>query len=288
MRQAVAEVLQSPLEDEQVILMRRLNRAGRSFAYVNDQPVTLATLKQIGELLVDIHGQRESQSLLQPAYQLLQLDAYGELDAHRERYIAQAGQVRELRRRLQDLEADRQRRLRELALIRFEKEELDQANLVPGELTEAAREREKLVHAQALQEFAVSVCDRLYDADGAFFEAIGKLQREAEHWAKLDDALQEAAQRLERLGGDTQEIVQVLRPWTSKTQADPARLEEIENRLQLLRRLETKYGRPADELIALGNRWTFRKPSLPARKSIGPSWKPPSEGWKQLRSVGRS
>src|SRR5262245_27158926 len=83
----VEAILATTLEDEDLILSRRLTRAGRSHAYVNDQPVAVATLKQIGELLVDIHGQRESQSLLEPAYQLGLLDAYGHLEAPREAYL---------------------------------------------------------------------------------------------------------------------------------------------------------------------------------------------------------
>ena len=287
LRQAVEEVLEAAVDEGQVILMRRLNSAGRSFAYVNDQPVTLATLKQLGELLVDIHGQRESHSLLQPAYQLRQLDAYGELGEVRLRYDERANHVRELRRRLKHLEADRQQRLRDLALIRFEKEELDQAALDPGELQQWACEREKLVHAQALQEFAADVCDRLYDADGAFFETIGKLQRDSEHWARLDDGLREVAQRLDRLAGDTHEIVQLLRPWMNKLQADPARLEEIDNRLQLLRRLETKYGKPVDALIqhrqALESQEAERAGKEENRADLE---KALHEGWQHLRTVG--
>ncbi len=249
LRRAVEAILQGPLDDDQLLLVRRLNPAGRSTAYVNDQPVTLATLKQLGEVLVDIHGQRESHSLLQPAYQLQQLDAYGDLDAARTKYHQQAERVRDLRKRRQLLEDDRQKRLRELALVRFEKEELDQADLQLGEIAELSREREKLMHAQAVQDFAITTCDTLYDQDGAFFEALGKLQREAVHWAKLDATLNDVSLRLDALASQTQEIVRDLRPWADKSQADPARMEEIETRLQLLRRLETKHGKTTELLL---------------------------------------
>src|SRR3954464_5594343 len=90
LRPDIEAILGSPLEDDEVILGRRLSRAGRSYAYVNDQPVAVATLKQIGGLLVDLHGQRENASLLQPAYQLRLLDAYGHLEAPRQKYLALA------------------------------------------------------------------------------------------------------------------------------------------------------------------------------------------------------
>ena len=287
LRQAVEAILQAPLDDEQLILMRRLTSNGRSFAYVNDQPVTLTTLKQLGELLVDIHGQRESHSLLQPAYQLLLLDAYGDLDALRGKYHDLAERVRDLRRRLHTLDGDRQKRVRELALVRFEKEELDQAGLLGGELKELAREREKLVHAQALQEFAGSVCEQLYDQDASFFETLGKLEREAERWAKLDAELKDVAQRLTQIASDTQEIVQTLRPWANKTQADPGRLEEVENRLQLLRRLETKYGQPIEQLIAYRQRLDVQEADLAGKEEDRTILEAElRDVWTQLQTIG--
>src|SRR5262249_11275170 len=106
-RQEVERLLAATLEEDQVILARRLSRAGRSFAYVNEQPVAVATLRQIGEVLVDIHGQRESLSLLQPAYQLRLLDAFGDLEPLRHTYTALAETVRDLRRRHAALVAER-------------------------------------------------------------------------------------------------------------------------------------------------------------------------------------
>jgi DNA repair protein RecN (Recombination protein N) len=250
LRQATEEVLQGPLEDDQLILMRRLSNGGRSAAYVNDQPAAIATLRQLGAFLVDVHGQRENQSLLEPAYQLRVLDAFGDLETLRTDYHRVASKVRELRRRITSIDADRQQRLRELALIRFERDELDQANPRPGETAALAREREKLAHAQALVDFATAACSRLYDEDGSLFEAIGRLQRDADHWARIDPGLGEVARRLAALAAETQDLAGTLRPFCDRIDADPGRREEIETRLQLLRRLEAKYGRSCDELIA--------------------------------------
>src|SRR5437868_5151285 len=147
-KEAVERILSAPLEENELILSRRLSRSGRSQAYVNDQPVAVGTLKQIGNLLVDLHGQRESQSLLEPAYQLQVLDAYGHLEALRQGYLDRAARVRDLRKRFQTLSAARQQRQRELALLRFEREELDEASLEPGELAELTLERERLANAQ--------------------------------------------------------------------------------------------------------------------------------------------
>jgi DNA repair protein RecN (Recombination protein N) len=249
MRSEIENILSGALEDDEIILMRRLNRSGRSHAYVNDQPVVLATLKQIGNLLVDIHGQRETESLLHPAYQLQLLDAYGHLEAPRQKYLTLAERVRELRRRRHTLSTERQQRQRELSLLRFEREELDEADLKPGEMTELSRERERLMHAQNLQAFATLASGELYDEDGSIVERLGKLQREAQSWAALDPSLEEVVRRLEGLHVEVQDLADVLRHLGQHWEADPERLDDIERRLQLLRRLESKYRRSLDDLI---------------------------------------
>lgn len=236
------------LEDE-VIVTRRLTRAGRSYAYINEQPVAVGTLKRLGTVLVDIHSQHESQALLQPAYQLRLLDAFGDLDERRQNYEKMAERVRDLRRRLQNLEAERQQRQRELSLLAFEREELDKAALKPGELAALVQERERLAHAQSLQEFALAGCNRLYDEEGSHAEQLGKLLREAEKWAAIDSTLGDVVRRLEGLRTETQDLAETLRDASARWEADPARRQEVEDRIQLLRRLETKYGRNTEALI---------------------------------------
>jgi DNA repair protein RecN (Recombination protein N) len=287
LRHAAEEILQGPVEDDQLLLLRRLHTAGRSAAYVNDQPVTLATLRQLGALLVDIHGQRENQSLLQSSYQLRALDAHGDLEPLVETYRRHAAEVRDLRRRLASLNADRQQRQRELALLRFEREELDQANLRRGELAALTREREKLAHAQALQEFAVAASGRLYDEDGALFEALGKLQREAEHWAPLDPVLADVTARLAAMASEAQDLAATLRPFADRIHADPARRDEIETRLQLLRRLETKYGRGIDELIAYRQSLDAQEAALAGKEDDRTSLEAALRtAWQALRTAG--
>src|SRR5207253_397826 len=94
-RAAAEEILQTSLGDDDLILTRRLAQSGRSSALVNETPVAVGTLRRIGEMLVDVHGQRESYSLLQPAYQLELLDAFGRLNDLRQRYVTAAETVRD-------------------------------------------------------------------------------------------------------------------------------------------------------------------------------------------------
>jgi DNA repair protein RecN (Recombination protein N) len=250
LRRQIGELLGSDLADDEIILTRRLTRAGRSHAYVNEQPVAIGTLRQLGNLLVDLHGQRESQSLLLPAYQLELLDAFGGLETQRDAYLAAAVKVRQLRHRHNQLAEQRQQRQRDLALCRFEREELVAAQLQPGEWAELTAERQRLTNAQSLQAFAAAGCARLHDEDDSVVDGIGKLLKEAQHWQGVDPALADVVDSLESLASEAQALAERFRHLRDRWEADPARLEEVEERLRLLRRLETKYGKPVDELIA--------------------------------------
>lgn len=248
-RELAAEILQSPLEEDDLILTRRLSRSGRSSALVNDQPVAVATLRRIGEMLVDVHGQRESYSLLQPAYQLDLLDAFGKLADLREKYDIAADRVRELRRKYSDLSEARQTRQRELLLVRFEREDLDSARLRPNELPSLLKERETLVHAQSLAQFTGTVAAQLADDEGSVAEVVGRLLKDAYHWADLDPKLAEVSQRLEAMRTEVQDVADTCRDLSERFEADPARLEEVEQRIGLLKTLQARYGKTPDELI---------------------------------------
>jgi DNA repair protein RecN (Recombination protein N) len=249
-RAAAAEILQAEFDDDDLILTRRLTRSGRSSALVNDMPVAVATLKRLGEILVDIHGQRESYSLLQPAYQLQLLDAYGKLTDLRQTYVACAERVRRFRRQFQELSEARQTRQRELSLIRFEREELQNANLRAGELGELARERERLVHAQSLAFFTSTVAARLADDDGAVSEILARLAKESHKWAAFDPQLAAICQRLEALRPEIDDLADTCRDLSEQFEADPERLDEVEKRLGFLKKLQTRYAKSIDELIA--------------------------------------
>jgi DNA repair protein RecN (Recombination protein N) len=249
LREAVETLLDRPFEDDELILSRRLTKAGRSFAYLNDQPTAVATLKRLGSTLVDMHSQHESQALLDPSYQLRLLDAFGGLVQQREEFTEAAARFRALQDKLRTLEGDRQQRQRELSLLRFERDELDAAELVPDQLEALAAERERLAHAQSLMAFYEAGAGTLYDNEGSLVEQLGKIERDAEHWLTLVPALADFIRRLVSVRAETQDLAESLRGLTQELDVDQGRRDEVENRLRLLRRLEVKYGRTNNELI---------------------------------------
>lgn len=248
-REAAGKILPAPVEEDDLILTRRLSRSGRSTAHVNDMPVAVSTLKRVGEMLVDVHGQRESYSLLQPAYQLELLDAYGKLLDLRAKYVAKADRVRELRSQFKTLSDAKAARQRDLALVRFEREDLDAAKIKPGELPLLAKERERLVHAQSLALFTSTVAARLSDDDGAVIEVLTKLVKDAHKWAAIDAKIADVSKRLDELRPEIEDLADTCRDLAEGFEADPDRLDEVEKRIALLKKLQTRYSKTTDELI---------------------------------------
>jgi DNA repair protein RecN (Recombination protein N) len=286
LRSEIEKLLDTTLDDDEVILARRLNRNGRSQAYVNDRPVAVATLKQLGTLLVDVHGQRENESLLEPAYQLQVLDDYGNLGRQRRAYLDAASRVRQLRHRFAELSAARDARQRELALVRFEREELDRAAPEPGEAAALARERDRLLNAQSLQAFSAEASGLLSDDEGSVLERLGKLGREAADWARLDPELEEVVRRLEGLNADVQDVATTLRHLGGRWEADPERLGEVEARLQLLRRLEAKYRKSVDDLIVYRLGLDEQETRLQKQEDdLGATEGDLSEAWRRLKET---
>src|SRR5262245_12889793 len=262
LKRSVEEILEQKLAEDNLIVSRRLQREGGSKAYVNDTPVSVTLLRKLGELLVDVHGQRESHSLLEPSYQIQLLDAFGKLGDLRRAYDEKAVHARELRRKRAELVANQETRQRELSLIRFEREELDAARLKPGELPGLLLERDRLTHALALQEFTAGAAGRLYDDEGAVVQQLGRLLKEAQHWANIDPDLSQVARRLDALAAEVRDIAETCRDLSESFEADPARLDVVEKRVQQLKRLEAKYRKPIDELIAYRNDLDGREASL--------------------------
>ncbi|WP_020474135.1 DNA repair protein RecN [Zavarzinella formosa] len=262
LKKAVETVLEMKLPEGEVIVSRRLQREGGSKCYVNDDPVSVTLLKKLGEVLVDVHGQRESHSLLEPTYQVQLLDAFGKLELLRKDYDSKAVVVRELRRRRAELSGKQESRQKELSLIRFEKEELETAQLQPGEQAELEIERERLIHAQSLQEFTIGAAGRLYDEDGSVVEQLGRLLKEAHTWAPIDPDLAEVAKRLDALVPEVRDIAESCRDLSERFEADPGRLADVEKRIQALKRLEAKYRKSIDDLIAYRDELDAREVKL--------------------------
>ena len=148
LRQELETILGGVLDEETLIITRRVSAQGRSSAQVNGMPVTIATLQRLGEQMVDIHGQNEGRALLDPDRQRDLLDAFGALDLAIEAYRRARAAHDALRRKRQALLDATQARQRERALLEFERDELASADPRPGEHAELMRESQMLANAE--------------------------------------------------------------------------------------------------------------------------------------------
>jgi DNA repair protein RecN (Recombination protein N) len=254
-RAEVEAVLGGPLDGDegqadQLILTRRVSAQGRGSAQVNGMPVTVATLQALGERLVDVHGQGEGRALAEPDRQRDLLDAHGGLvpllDAFRRRRDEHEG----LRRRRLELLHHAHDRLRERALLEFERDELVTADPKPGEVEELTRDAHRLANAGAVRAAAVEGYARLYEADHSAQELLASVARSLAPLAKAVPELAEAAATLERLADEAREVAYSLRDLSCRRDDDPGRIEEVEARLAVYRRLAARFRCDPDELAA--------------------------------------
>lgn len=232
------------LDEGRLVLKREVLREGKSRAWVNGSPVTISVLSEIGGLLVDLHGQHETQSLLRPDAQRDMLDAYADADVERVAVRDSYGRLRELERREAEL-AERQADVRKKAdYLRHVLQEIERAKPKVGEDDALAIEAKRLAHADELGRLARELED-VMDAAGLtkahkILGSLVKLDPSASQWqVLLDAAVTNAA-----------ELAQAARAYASEIEADPERLSTVEQRRDLLFRLQQKHGPTIADVLA--------------------------------------
>ncbi|HEY2645954.1 MAG TPA: DNA repair protein RecN [Candidatus Acidoferrales bacterium] len=233
----------------EIILRREIQFGGRSRLLVNDHPVTLAAAKELVPLLVEIHGQGEHASLLVRESQLDLLDAYartGELLAAVRSLFAQR---QELEREWSELNQTEQERLRVLDLLRFQVEELTSAGLAPGEDERLEAERAVLRNLDKVRMAAGSAYAALYEDEGSAVERLAEADRALDELAGYDPALEPCRGTVLTYRAALDDLARALGDYLGRLEADPARLDQVEERLAILDRLKRKYGRTVHEIL---------------------------------------
>lgn len=217
---------------------------------MNGMPVTVATLHALGARLIDIHGQHEGRALLEPDRQRTLLDAHGGLEELLEDYRAKRAAHDALRRRRLDLIRAAHERQRERALLEFERDEIASADPKPGEHEELVREAHRLSNAGQLRTATSDGYNLLYEADRSAQELLERVARLLAPLAEAVPELASAASDCERLADEAREIAYSLRDLGRGWDDDPDRLEEVEARLALYRRLAARFRCAPDDLAA--------------------------------------
>ncbi len=239
----------SPLEESSCLIRRVLSRSGRGKVFLNENLTTLGTLSELGEKLLSVYGQHEHQSLQRVENHLDILDEFGGLIPLREEYQEHFERFLSLSEEIRRIRDEKEKGAKEKALWAFQLSEIEGAGLLPGEEEALKEERKILIHARKLMDFATQSKELLYEAEGSAIERIQMILRQGQEMVTIDPSLSEAMKPLESVLIQLEEIALNLRDYSRKIEANPMRLEEVENRLEVIDRLKRKYGPTVEDIL---------------------------------------
>jgi len=238
-----------------VTLMREVRKEGRSVARINGRTVNVGLLKELGALLIDIHGQAEHLSLLDPRAHLGLLDRYAEVSQPLGSYRQAYQSLMNLRRELVDLRKAQSDSDRRIEMLTYQAEEIESARLKPGEDDELRKERDRLANAEALAQNAqeaLAVLDEGSPETPAATDLVGQAAQALAALAKIDAGQAELADQAELLLDTMSDVIHSLRDYLEEIEFNPKRLETVEERLDLIHSLTRKYGGNIPAAIAYG------------------------------------
>jgi DNA repair protein RecN (Recombination protein N) len=237
-------------EDGELLLDREIQGNGKSRVYVNHRPASVALLKDLAPHLGDIHGQHDQQILFEPVAQLSMLDAFAQTSLERAKVRDAFTVWKRVTGELAELENADQEKLRMLDLWQFQRNEIDAADLTAGEDVELDAERRVQQNAGRLLDAAAASFESLYESPGSALSLVRGASKRFEELAKVDEQMAGMRQAIEPALIAIQDVSDSLRDYLGRVEANPARLEEIEMRLEAIDKLKRKYGKSVEDIIA--------------------------------------
>lgn len=232
------------------LVVKRAISASRSRVYVNGALSTVSVLELLGAKLVEIHGQFEQQTLLHPEHQLDIFDSYAGVVELRRALERNYYYLQGLRKRLAELTAQADERLRRQQLLQFQLHEIDQAELRPGEEEEIKGERQVLMHTEKLLQITQGSGELLYAGEDTVVERLGRVLAALDEASAIDPVLKPVTEDLRAALYQMEEAGRTLGDYASRVEFDPARLAEIEERLAELSALKRKHGATVEDILA--------------------------------------
>lgn len=239
------------LDGDQILLSRELHRSNRTLCRINGRMASVQMLRELGEMLVQQHGQHEHQGLLKNEEQLRLLDLY----AHHDELIAQVKVAydawKEAQKQLLTVQMDEQERMRRIDMLSFQIEEITSASLKAGEEEQLREERGRLQYADRIGAAVQSALDILSgnDRGRGVIDLIASAQSEFAAALKYDESLDSPRTFMETAAVHVDEAARSLAKYLRDLEQDPTRLDFIENRLAELRGLQRKYGATVDDIL---------------------------------------
>lgn len=245
----ITKVSDNIISDEEILLQRTIDTNGRSRCRLNDMPITVSMLKTVGEMLVSIHGQHEHETLLNGTNQLYILDDFGGISKLREDFAEAYQQFTEKTKLRDTLKSNQQERRQTMDLYAFQIDEIDKAQLKAGEGEELEKEKNILSNAEKIYSTVSSCYSQLYESSEAVVERLKSVIRELQSVAKLDDTLQKIFEDSCQTLYQIEDTSFSLGKYRDGFNYDPQRLEYIEERLNTIRKLKSKYGNSVQEIL---------------------------------------
>lgn len=237
------------LEDGMLIVRRTVKRTGRGGAYLQSVPVTLADLNELTGLMFDIHGQHEHQSLLSEENHRRVLDRFAGLEDQVAELHSEFVELSNLKKRFQHMESNERQRLREMDILGFAVNEIGEASLKEGEEEELDSERRVLSQHEKLFASLDSLYETVAESHGGALSQLRSARAHMESVTNIDDGLQDTAHRLDDLYYELEDVVETIHSHRGGIEYSPERLEEVESRLALIRRLQKKYGATISDVL---------------------------------------
>ncbi|MDO4496521.1 MAG: DNA repair protein RecN [Bacteroidales bacterium] len=235
-----------------IIVRREIYATGKSRAFVNDTPVQLSLLKQLGEALIDIHSQHQNLLIGKESFQQEVLDALAGNSTIAEQYQSDYKKLSTLRKKLHEAKEMALKNAQEADYIRYQFEQLDEANLEPGELEELEEEQEMLSHAEDIKSSMYEMSELLNGEENSILSALKSVNKTAESLLRVYPSLQEITERIESDYIDLKDIAEDISSQAEDISFDPKRLEFVEDRISTLCNLLKKHGcSSVEELISL-------------------------------------
>src|SRR4051794_1882247 len=238
------------VEEGELLVEREILASGKSRAFVGSRPVAVSLLKELAPHLADIHGQHDQQLLFSADAQRDMLDAFAANRELLDRVAAVYTQWRAAAAELEELERSEQEKLRLLDLWSFQRKEIESAGIEAGEDAVLENERRVLQNVQRLQTAAAAAYEAVYDSPQSALSLAGTAAKRVDELCRIDSSLEGLREHLKAADLSLQEVSYSLRDYLSKLEANPGRLEEIENRLAALDKLKRKYGQSLAEVLA--------------------------------------
>jgi DNA repair protein RecN (Recombination protein N) len=240
-------------EDDVLILKREVSATGRSRAWVNGSPVTIAVLRELGAQLVAVHGQHEAQQLLDAAAQRALLDAYAGATGEAERVAQSHARVLQAKAALSELHGKRANAAQRADYLRFLVQEIDGANLRDGDDERVETEHRRLANAEELRALAAGASQRLQDSEDSVTEHLGAVRRQLAALQRIDPSLERLSSIFDSAFFAAEELARELVEYADGIDADPARLRELDARRAVIHQLVRKYGPSLHDVLLAAN-----------------------------------